>query len=65
MAEESSTQASISRIIMLVEALFEVLTFSHAYCLLLALIQFSCPPFFPTLFKFYPSLFFALYFLSI
>jgi len=55
MAEESSTQASILRIIMLVEALFEVLTFSHAYCLLLALIQFSCPSFFPALFKFYPS----------
>jgi len=55
MAEESSTQASISRIIMLAEALFEVLTFSHTYCLLLALIQFICPPFFPALFKFYPS----------
>jgi len=54
MAEESSTQASISRIIMLAEALFEVLTFSHAYCLLLV-IQFSCPPFFPALFKFYSS----------
>ncbi|KAH1193714.1 hypothetical protein GmHk_19G054693 [Glycine max] len=33
----------------------EALTFSHTYCLLLALIQFSCPPFFPALFKFYSS----------
>jgi len=46
MAEESSTRASISRIVMLAEALFEVLTISHTYCLLLALIQFSSPPFF-------------------
>jgi len=43
MAEESSTRASISRIVMLAEALFEVSTFSHIYCLLPELIQFSFP----------------------